>query len=62
MDMILSKLQELVMDRKAWHTAVHEVTKSLDTTEQLNWTLSTNKKWTDACYTKAKKQFVTMTI
>ena len=28
MDMNLSKLQELVMDREAWHTTVHEVTKS----------------------------------
>ena len=28
MDMSVSKLQELVMDRKAWHTAVHRVAKS----------------------------------
>ena len=28
MDMSMSKLQGLVMDREDWHAAVHEVTKS----------------------------------
>ena len=36
MDVSLSKLQDLVMDREAWHAAAQGVAKNQ--TEQVNWT------------------------
>ena len=50
MDMSLSKVWEMVMDREAWHAAVHEVTKSR--TWRLN-TIPHPKKPIQICYSKS---------
>ena len=48
MDMSLSELQELVMDREAWHAVVHRVAKNrtwLSNWTELNWSIQGHLKF-----------------
>ena len=54
MDMGLHKVWKLVMDRKAWHSAVHAVTRSQ--TQLSNWT---DHRWkSEACLKEEKVTFL----
>ena len=44
MDLSLSKLWELVMNREDWYAAAHGILKESDMTEQMNWTESVKER------------------
>ena len=53
MDMSLSELRELVMDREAWHSVIHGVAKSR--TRLSDWT---ELNWTDAFLSEKEKGWI----
>ena len=61
MDVSLSELWELVLDREAWHAAIHPVTKSwtwLSNWTELNWTVSPHNRFIVTKYKDSRGLFL----